>query len=420
MRRREFLTSGLALAGLGLDFLLFGFQTTPPNIVLILADDWGYGAAGCYGNPFIHTPNIDALVSQGLRFTQAYSPSCVCAPTRWAIMTGQHCGWSETAGNNSILYPGQETIANQLKGMGYRTGLIGKWGINNEAGDPAVYPNQAGFDAFFGYRTHFEAWEFFPSQLWENEAQIAIPPGTYAPDLLTAEAIEFMAGSQPFFLYFPVNLPHANGNLTPPESFQVPPGYEPYAGESWTETEKNYAAMHTYLDGIVGQLVAAAPPNTIIIFSSDNGPDDFFPEPLLGTAGGLRGEKTTLYEAGISVPLIVSGPGIAPGVEHNPASLVNFGQVALSGDVSRFIEPGPMYWIFEHHTNGLSEAVRLGDWKGIRGPGGWELYDLGSDPGETTNLAASQPDLIATMEAVVSRYCPSPKTCEIYLPAVGK
>lgn len=412
MDRRTFLAQAGVLATLP----LFRFQATPPNIVFILADDLGHGALGCYGNPYIRTPNIDTLASQGLRFTQAYSPSCVCAPTRWAIMTGQHVGWSETAENNSFLYPGQPTIASQLKGVGYRTGLIGKWGVNNNPSDPVTLPTQFGFDYFLGYRTHFDAWEYYPAMLWENETQIAIPTDTYTPDLLTERAIEFMAGTQPFFLYFPTTLPHANGHLPPPEQFQVPPGYEPYAGESWTQTEKNFAAMHSYLDDIVGQLVAAAPPNTIIVIAGDNGSA----VNLLETTGGLRGEKTTLYEGGIRVPLIVSGPGIAPGVEDSPASLVNFGQVALSGDVSRFIEPGPMYWIFEHHANGLSEAVRLGDWKGIRGPGGWELYDLASDPGETTNLAASQPDILWQMEAVIGRYCPEPKICRAWLPWVEK
>lgn len=419
--RRTFLAQvGLLALGLALP--------TPPNIILILADDLGYGDLGCYGQRLIRTPNIDALASQGLRFSQAYAPAPACAPTRWSLMTGKHIGEAPAAGFwETHLSPEEATVAEALRARGYETACFGKWGIGHPGTGNS--PAQKGFDHFLGYMNHFEALDYYAPYLWENDDLYLVygnhggRKGVYIPELLTDKAVESVRNAQaPFFLYYAPSLIHVNSQT---QEFQVPDDV-PYTAKAWPQIEKNYASMVTRLDDHVGQLLAAIPDNTIVIFTSDNGPYhgsghdiNFF-----GSAGESRGSKGTMYEGGLRVPLIVSTigvstPGIAPGVERRPAWLVNFFQAALSGDFRNFVEEGSLYFAYSPGEN-IGEAVRAGDWKGIRQREAWELYDLTSDPGETTDLAAGNPDVIGLMEAVADRYCPSPKTCRLHLPVVWK
>jgi arylsulfatase A len=423
MNRRRFCLGGLS--SLLLSSLPAWLKQAPVNIVLVTADDLGYGSLGCYGQVDIQTPNLDALASRGLRFAQAYSSSCVCAPSRWSLLTGRHVGQANSATNSELAWQeGQVTITEQLQG--YQKACIGKWGLGYPAEGNA--PTQRGFGYFYGYMTHAEAHNYYLDHLWENELPVFFPEnqngqkGLYIPDLLTTKALEFISQVQePFFLYLAYNLPHINSGTG---EFEVPTD-APYSDQPWSQDERSYAAMITRLDSYVGQILQALPANTIVIFTSDNGSD--YPQ-MFRSNGDLRAGKSTLYEGGIRIPLIVSGPGITPALAdgaklfpsvcNDPAWLVNFPQVALSGDVSQFIQSEPMYWAF--FGSELAEAVRVSNLKGIRSPAGFELYDLASDPGEQVNLAAAHPEITGQMAAIMDRYCPAPKECRVYLPVISK
>jgi arylsulfatase A-like enzyme len=248
-----------------------------PNIVFILADDLGYGDLGCFGQEKIRTPNLDQLAAGGIRFTQAYAGSTVCAPSRCALMTGLHTGHCRTRGNgggggprlNVPLRPDDPCVAELLKKAGYRTALIGKWGLGEE-GSTGI-PTRKGFDDFFGYLNQHHAHNYYPDFLWRNEERVPLPnpqsktenvtakPVVYTPDLFRDEALKFVAENKdrPFFLYFATTTPHANNEKTRAtgEGNEVPSD-EPYTNEDWPRAEKNKAAMITRMDADVGKLLA--------------------------------------------------------------------------------------------------------------------------------------------------------------------
>jgi arylsulfatase A-like enzyme len=302
MNRRKFLKAALSLPLINLP--------SPPNILLIMADDLGYTDLGCYGNPLIKTPHLDALAAHGMRFLNAYAPCPKCAPTRWCMMTGKQMDAAHSLINLSIIQPEDRPILPEwLKTRGYRTGLVGKWGVFEGVGDNA--PNLCGFDYFYGFKTHNEAFVYFPPYVWENEQQIAT--SGYSMDLLLQAALGFVAqATRPFFLYFPTPAPHANNNfaLYGENGWKEIPINPIYAGYDWPDAEKCYASLITRIDRDVGQLVAAVPQNTIVFFCSDNGPaewgqheiDFFAPFPY-------RGAKDLVWEGGIRVPLIAKWPG---------------------------------------------------------------------------------------------------------------
>jgi arylsulfatase A len=440
--RREFL-SRAALISVG-SVLPNLPLSTRPNVILIMADDLGHGSLGCYGQQQIQTPNIDTLAAGGMRFTQTYSPAPVCSPTRWSLLTGNHTGHAHNTINLYTELEAQDlTFPELLQAAGYETAIFGKWGVGTVAGGNS--PIQRGFDHFLGYIDHIEAWDYYPPTLWRDDTQISIPEnqqgarGLYIPDLLAGEAIQFMARPRlkPFFLYLPFTLPHANGNLPWPELFQVPSD-APYTEMPWPQEHKNYAAMVTHLDSLVGTILQALEglgiaQNTLVIFASDNGSAvNFF-----GDTGGLRGEKATLHEGGIRIPLLVKGPGIAPGVSSHACGLYDLAGTILEAagvttpawDSLSFwplLQGRPqkahefLYWAFTVWREDVQEAVRLGNWKGIRTVGGFELYNLASDPGETTNLAGRYPDLARWMEVIMDRFCPAPKTCRTLAPVIWR
>lgn len=435
-------------------------ENIQPNIIYILADDLGYGDLSCYGQELFSTPNIDKLAANGLLFTQHYSGNTVCAPSRSALMTGQHTGHTFVRGNKEIQPEGQYpipdntyTLAEAMKKAGYVTGAFGKWGLGfpGSEGDPT---NQ-GFDTFFGYNCQRMGHHYYPHHLWSNrdsivlEANAGKDKGTYAPDLIHEKVLEFMDANQdkPFFLYVPSIIPHAE--LIAPDSimdkyrkkylpeknyegYDDGPDYRRGPYESQPESHAAFAAMIEILDNQVGEIVQKVEDlglaeNTIIMFTSDNGPHQeggADPE-FFNSNGPLKGVKRDLYEGGIRVPFIASWPGkIKAGTttDHVSAFWDLFPTVAeISGldrpdhlDGVSFLptllgEPGQeeheyLYW--EFHERGGRVAVRKGDWKAVRynvlkqPDAPMELYDLSKDIGETNNVAADHPEVVAEMREI--------------------
>lgn len=403
---------------------------------MILADDLGYGDLGCYGQRQIRTPHIDRLASEGVRFTQAYSGATVCAPSRCCLMTGFHTGHSRTRGNmypDLPLRPQDTTIAELLKGAGYRTGLFGKWALG-QLGSTG-FPTRKGFDEYFGFFGQSHAHNYYPEHLLDNETPHILRENMgsrkiYAPDVIQDRALKFITKSddRPLFAHLTYTLPHANNELgtASGNGMEVAPGTRTYAGRDWPQVERDMAAMVTQLDLYVGQVIAALPKvrETLVIFSSDNGPhaEGGHSPKFFESSGALRGIKRDLYEGGIRVPMIGWWPGrIAPRVSDQTwahwdvlPTLCEVAGVATPRGIDG-ISMWPsftggeqrarheyLYW--EFHERRFAQAVRLGDWKGVRTNVGQpaELYDLKADVSERTNVAAANPDVVRRMEALMA------------------
>ena len=413
-----------------------------PNIILVVADDLGYGDLGAYGQRHIRTPNLDRMAREGLRFTDAYAPSPVCAPSRASLLTGLHQGHARVRGNRNRndervpLRPEDVTVAEVLKGAGYRTGVVGKWGLG-EPGTTGV-PGRQGFDYFYGYLNQTHAHDYYTDHLWQNDQRVTLPEGTYTHDLFTREALAFIRRAEdgrPFFLYLAYTLPHANNELTRKtgNGMEVPSD-EPYSREPWSPQQRNYAAMVTRLDADVGELIRLLKEmdidrETVVFFTSDNGPqgreEGGYDQARFDSNGPLRGLKRELYEGGIRIPLIVRWPGRVRGGVSNagPVTLCDFMPTAarLAGvsapsakdgvSLLPFIAAGgraarrerQLYW--EFHEGGFAQAVRIGRWKAVRkGMNGTvELYDLRTDIGETRDVSARHPALVRRAEEVMRR-----------------
>jgi arylsulfatase A-like enzyme len=415
-------------------------QRNRPNIILILADDLGYGDLSCYGQKNFKTPAIDRLAAEGMRFTQYYAGSTVCAPSRSVLMTGQHTGHTRIRGNaRHPLLPEDVTVAEVLKSAGYHTGLIGKWGLG-EAGTTGL-PNRQGFAYFYGYLNQRHAHNYYPTFLWRNEEKVKLrntvpnedPEGAgvsennldYSHDLLTQEAIglvEKNAGG-PFFLYLSYTIPHAN-NEARAKGMEVPDLGE-FAGKDWPDAEKAKAAMITRMDRDVGRLMErlkrlGIDDNTVVFFSSDNGPHrEGGADPDFHDSNGpLRGIKRDLYEGGIRVPMIVRWPGrVKSGAESSqvwshsdllptaaeiagvkaPMKIDGISMLpALLGNKQK--DHAFLYW--EFHERGFKQAVRMGDWKALRRApdASLELYDLKTDIAEQKDLKDKHPEIVKRIE----------------------
>lgn len=418
-----------------------------PSILFILADDLGYGDLSCYGQTKFATPNIDKLASEGIRFTSCYAGSTVCTPSRAALMLGQHTGHLNLRGNvrQGTLQADEVTVAQVLKQSGYRTCLVGKWGLADE-GLPGV-PQKKGFDEFVGYLENVHAHNYYPEYLWRYDPASDVKQGfdgkfqftqnaggqkgLYIPDLCTQAAQNFMGYSKPdqfnryrpFFLSVNYTIPHANNELGS-NGMEVPTD-APFSGELWPQPERNKAAMISRLDGYVGKLMAKLrdlkiESNTIVFFTSDNGPHKeggVKPE-FFQSSGPFRGHKRDLTEGGIRVPMIVRWPGrIRPGVSDFPWAFWDF--LPTAAEIARAEPPKGIdgisilplllgepqtnrheFFYWEFHEKGFKQAMRMGDWKAIRlQPGGpLELYNLKSDPGEKQNVADKNPDVIKQIE----------------------
>jgi len=390
-----------------------------PNVVFILADDLGYGELGCFGQKLIKTPNIDKLAAEGMRFTQAYCGSTVCAPSRCALMTGKHTGHTAIRGNKEIEPEGQQpmpadtfTVAHLMKKAGYATGIFGKWGLGKP--DSASVPNKMGFDYFYGYNCQRKAHEYYPEYLWRNDEKVMLNGKSYSHDLIAEEALGFLKKhrAEPFFLYVPFTIPHSK--------LQVP-DLGIYKNEDWPENEKTLAAMITRMDKDVGRIMAlikelGLDDNTLVFFASDNG--GVWKIKRFQDSGPLRGSKRDMYEGGIRSPSIARWPGhIKAGVVSDqvwafwdlmPTMAELTGQKAPAGmdGISilpalldgKTIEHPPLY--VEFYERGYTRAARIGDWKavclGTQKP--IELYDLKTDLAETIDVAAQHPDVVKKME----------------------
>lgn len=435
--RREFLRrsalGAMALATVG------HAQPAPrrPNIIFIMADDLGYGDLGCYGQTRIKTPHIDKLAAEGMRFTQCYAGSTVCAPSRSCLMTGQHTGHTLIRGNARIpLRPEDTTIAEVMKGAGYATGIVGKWGLGEP--DTTGVPNRQGFDHWFGYLNQRNAHNYYPDHLWRNEERHPLPAnegdgrGAYTHDLFTEDALQFIDDNtaQPFFLYLPYTIPHANNELgrETGDGMEVPSQGE-YADTDWPHVEKSAAAMISRLDADVGRIMArlrerGIDEHTVVFFTSDNGPhnEGGHDAEFFESRGPLRGVKRDLYEGGIRVPMIARWPGVirAGAVSDTPWAFWDV--LPTAAEVAGVLPPDGidgvsvlptlrgeaqtphkcLYW--EFYERGFDQAVLMHPWKGVRRKRGGdklELYNLDDDIGETTDLAAKHPDIASRIAEVM-------------------
>jgi arylsulfatase len=423
-----------------------------PNIIFILADDLGYGELGCYGQKKIQTPHLDRLAAQGVKFTNAYSGNAVCAPSRCVLMTGMHPGHAWVRDNRTFGHEGQTplpastvTVAKLLQSAGYATGATGKWGLGGPGteGDP----NRQGFDLFYGFNCQGHAHNHYPSYLWRNDQRVDQPgnDGTfsgrsYSHDMFEKEALAFITANKekPFFLFLPFTIPHVamqvpNDSMEPYKDWEETPywatrGYMPHP-----RPRAAHAGMITRMDRSVGRILEllsklGLDENTIVFFSSDNGSIDVVGGHDLAffqANGPLRGQKGTLYEGGIRVPFIARWPGrIKPGtVNDSPImfsdvlpTLCELAKVPAPKGIDgvsvapALLEGTPVtrefiYW--EYPSGGGHQAVRMGNWKGIRtdlqkGPAPTQLYDLATDVGETKNVAAANPEIVAKIEKIMA------------------
>lgn len=432
-------------------------EAPKPNIIYILTDDMGYSDLGCFGAKHIKTPNIDRLAAEGVRFTQHYAGTSVSAPSRCSLMTGLHTGHCQVRGNAEHPTGGQmplaentPTVARLLQQAGYKTALIGKWGM----GDPGTTgePSKQGFDHYFGYTCQIRAHNHYPEFLIRNGEKVMLDNkvtyrdssewhrgrGSYTTEmrqnahhLFTNEALAFIEENQknPFFIYMAVVIPHDNGEAPAGKRYELP-SYAPYdTCQGWTEEEKGYAAQITLLDAEVGKIMDKLKDlnldeNTLIVFTSDNGGNSpgFFDKESNGI---YRGIKRDMYEGGVRIPFIARWKGhIEAGrtSEHVSAfwdflptacemagieAPKNTDGISYLPELLGKPQPQHEYLYWEFHEQGKKQGVRLGNWKGIRlnvaqNPNGpIELYDLATDPSENINVADKHPDVVSKIDSLM-------------------
>jgi arylsulfatase A len=426
-----------------------------PNIIYILADDLGYGDIEPFGQKLIKTPRLNQLAAEGMIFTDHYAGNTVCAPSRCSLMTGKHPGNAYVRGN--MQYPpsgqlplpkGTNTVSTILKEAGYTCGMIGKWGLGNigNSGDPKNF----GWDLYYGYMDQVRAHNYYPEFLIKNgEKQIlnnkvtylsdtlwhkglgsySTEQNDYSHDLFATEALNFIKESKdkPFFLYLPFTIPHDNGESLPNESMEVPEQGEYAEQSTWNKESINYAAMISRMDKDIGSIVdllkeLGIDNNTLLIFTSDNGPmPDMIFTDLFNSNGPLKGGKRDMYEGAIRIPFIAWWPGqIEPGTKSDHASAfwdflptaceIAGVDVPIETDGISFLptllgekqaKHDYLYW--ESPLKGFSTAIRRGKWKAVIPTHNkdMELYDLSTDLGEKNNVASKHPEIIEEMEEII-------------------
>ncbi len=495
------------LCGVGALSALAAGAQSKPNIIYIMCDDMGWGDLGCYGQQLIATPNLDRMAAEGMRFTQAYAGSPVSAPSRASFMTGQHTGHTHVRGNKeywpgsgSVTYGkntdyarvGQEPYATDhviipeiMKQEGYTTGMFGKWAGGYEGS--ASTPDKRGIDEYYGYVCQFQAHLYYPNFLNEYsrsagdtevrrvvlEDNIDHPMHgdgyknrkQYTADLIHQKAMAWLdkqTADQPFLGIFTYTLPHAE--LAQPEDsillaykgkFCQEKTYGGDASSRYNPTQyghAEFAAMITRLDVQVGEILAklkekGLDENTIVIFTSDNGPhEEGGADPAFFNRDGvLKGTKRSTHEGGIRVPFIVRWPGTVPaGVvsDHQLAFydlMPTFCDLAGVEDyVSKYSNPDLandyfdgisflptltgkgeqekhdfLYWEF-HETNMM--GLRMGNWKLVVKNGTCSLYDLATDVHEDTNVASKYPDIVNKMKEIIRREHTDSQLFKVTLP----
>jgi arylsulfatase A-like enzyme len=429
-------------------------NASKPNVIFILADDLGYGEVGCFGQKLIQTPNLDRMAREGMRFTQFYAGTTVCAPSRAVLMTGKHTGHVSVRGNGGVtrqsLLPTDVTVAQALKGVGYSTALIGKWGLGDfEPGGEHALPTRKGFDYFFGYANQTHAHNYYPDVLFRNEERVELRNGVkrapntrfktfvsggttnrvdYSHDLFAKEALDWLRAQKketPFFLYLAFTIPHANneGARLFGDGAEVP-DQGIYADKDWVKQNKSHAAMVTRMDKDIGHVLdllkeLGIEKNTLVIFSSDNGPHDesrHSPE-FFKPSGPFSGYKRSMKEGGIRVPTIAWWPGTVKAgktSDHvayfgdffatvcdltggkSPKNLDSISFAPTLTGKGRQKKHEYLYW--EFYEQGSRQAVRFGNWKAIREPmltGDVKLFNLAKDLREEKDVAAENPKLVA-------------------------
>ena len=409
-----------------------------PNVIFIMADDLGYGDLGCYGGQLIQTPNLNRMADEGMRFTNCYAGSPVCAPSRSVLMTGLHTGHTTVRGNFGLggvvglgggagripLRDEDVTLAEVMKQAGYATGMIGKWGL----GEPGTTgePLRQGFDQWFGYLNQRRAHSYYPDFLWLGNHRFELTGNAngnqqiYSHDLFTGFAMNFIRehAEQPFFLYLPFTIPH--------DKFEVP-DLGPYQNKPWSEQEKTYAAMVTRMDTDIGRMVALLEEldlteRTMIFFCSDNGAANRY-DGRFDSSGPLHGRKRDMYEGGIRTPMLARCPGTIPAGSTSDLpwyfadvmpTLADVASVALENPTDgvsvlptlagkkQDLSERYLYW--EFFEAGYQQAARRGRWKCVRLESNkpLELYDLETDPGETTDVAEKHPDVVEQFETYLA------------------
>ena len=485
-------------------------KETAPNFIFILADDLGYGEIGIQGQKWIETPNIDQLAREGMILSHHYSGAPVCAPARAVLMTGLHTGHNPVRGNSEWRERGEVwsfsamfedsklegqrpmpdsilTVANMLQSNGYKTGMVGKWGLG--APNTNSIPNKKGFDFFYGYNCQRQAHNLYPSHLWKNQERHLLnntivdkgklPEGLdpyaeqsytsynqndYAPTLMHKEALAFIDRNKDdkFFLYYASPLPHLplqapqkwvnyyREKLGPEKPYLGDKGYFPNRTPRAT-----YAAMISYLDEQVGELVAKLKEigqyeNTFILFSSDNGPTHLQSQAdiaFFNSTGIFVNSKKTVKgnvnEGGIRVPTIATWPAkIKPGTRSDhPSTFYDY--FATVCDILNLKTPYPidgisyyptliekpqpqheyLYWEFPAYTG--QQAIRMGKWKGIKknlfiGEASLALYDLSTDPKEQHDLAEDQPEIVQKMETYLEQAHTTAKLEKFQIPILDQ
>ncbi len=435
---RGMMTKGITGAVLALWCFAAGAAEVKPNVVFILSDDLAQGDLGCYGQKLIETPAIDRMAAEGMRFTQAYCGTSVCAPSRTSLMTGLHSGHAPVRGNWEIA-PGEGqyplpaatvTVAEVLRTAGYRTACMGKWGMGMFETEGS--PLKQGMERFFGYNCQRHAHSYFPTHLYDDARRIELPGNdgkgvgkTYAQDLIQESVLKWVreVKDQPFFLFYAVTLPHGRHEI---DDFGI------YRDKPWTKEQKAYAAQVSRLDRDVGQLLGllkelGIEERTLVMLAGDNG-SSFAPQSPIGSlfkqaANGLRGYKRGLYEGALRQAAVARWPGTVPAgkVNDEPWAFWDFLPTAaeLAGaaipaecrtdgvSLVSMLKGGTtpkrdrFYW--ELHEGTPIQAVRFGDWKAVKnGPKrAIELYDLASDPGESRDVAAGHPEEVAKAEELL-------------------
>lgn len=446
--------------------------TTPalprPNVIWVVADDLGYGELGSYGQKVIATPRLDQMASEGMRWTRFYSGATVCAPSRSVLMTGLHHGHTPVRGNAGQNNPqaqalpdGTLTIAKAMQTAGYRTALVGKWGLGDIGPAQSGLPNRQGFDFFYGFLNQRHAHNHYPSFLWRNDQREPLPndlveiggdgagyatqPQQYADDLFLEESIRWIddRNAQPFFLMLSLVSPHANNERRAKlgDGTEVP-SLGPYQDAPWPAQDRGHAAMIGHMDMLVGKLLdhlrqQQLDRNTLVLFTSDNGPhqESGHDPKRFQPSGALRGFKRSLTDGGIRVPLIAWWPGSVPANSTSDRVAYQGDLFATALELAEGKSPLPpdsislvgdlrgsgaarqhefLYW--EFHEQGFRQAALYqGRWKGIRSGGPDKpivLYDLLNDPSESNDVAPDHPQIVES----INRYLENARSASVHWP----